>query len=153
MIRMLIFVIALSLSLQGCSGQKTENKTNTTENIPQTSIKVNKEYDKNGNVIRYDSTYSYYYSNIKNDSTKRDSIFELFKNKFNQKYFFSSEPYFNDFFFQDSLLKYDFYKKDFFTNRFRDNMRRMDSLFWNMDVMKDDFFNHQFPKNSISKKK
>jgi hypothetical protein len=80
---------------------------------PQTNIKVNKEYDKNGNIVRYDSTYSYYYSNIKNDTVKQDSIFNLFRNQFNQKYLFSNEPYFNNLFFEDSLLKYDFYKRVF----------------------------------------
>jgi hypothetical protein len=85
-----------------------------------------------------------YYSNIKNDTSLRDSIFHCFKNQFNQSYFFSNNPYFNDFIFQDSLLKYDFYKKDFFSNRFRDNMRRMDSLFWGTDSMKNNFFNQQF---------
>lgn len=145
MVRMFISIIALSLTLQGCNGQKAENKEQTVTNLPQTSIKVNKEYDKNGNVIRYDSAYSYYYSNIKNDTSKRDSIFELFKNQFNSNYFFSNKPYFNDFFFQDSLLKYDFYKQGFFTNRYRNNMSRMDSLFWNMDLVKDEFFRNQFP--------
>jgi len=153
MIRILISVIALSLTLQGCNGQKNDNKKQIDENQPQTNIKVNKEYDKNGNLVRYDSSYSYYYSNIKNDTAKRDSIFELFKNQFNHQYFFSNEAYFNDFFFQDSLLEYDFYKRDFFTNRFRNNMRRMDSLFWNMDVMKDEFFRNQTPNNNIIKKK
>lgn len=143
MIRTFITVIALSLTFLGCNGQKVENKKQPEANSPQTNINVKKEYDKNGNILSYDSTYSYYYSSIKNDTVKRDSIYELFKNQFNQKYFFSSEPYFHNFFFQDSLLKYDFYKKDFFTNRYRNNMSKMDSLFWNMDIMKNDFFNNQ----------
>lgn len=151
--RIITFAIALSLMLQGCNGQKKDQQKEQISGTPQTSIKVNKEYDKNGNIVRYDSTYSYYYSNIKNDTVKQDSIFNLFRNQFNQKYLFSNEPYFNNLFFQDSLLKYDFYKKDFFSNRFRDNMRKMDSLFWQMDVMKDDFFKHQVPQNNNSKKK
>lgn len=148
-----MFTIALSLMSQGCNGQKKEYQKDQSSGTPQTSIKVNKEYDKNGNIIRYDSTYSHYYSNVKNDKIKRDSIFSQFRNQLNQKYLFSNEPYFNDLFFQDSLLKYDFYKRDFFSNRFRDNMRKMDSLFLQMDAMKDDFFNHQFPEKDKSKKK
>jgi hypothetical protein len=38
---------------------------------------------------------------------------------------------------------YDFYKKDFFYDRFRNNMARMDSLFREMDIMKNDFFREQ----------
>ncbi len=56
-------------------------------------------------------------------------------------------------FFEDSLLKYDFYKKDFFYNRFRNNMERMDSLFRGMDEMKNDFFNKQLQSENKSKTK
>jgi hypothetical protein len=108
--------ILLTVTLIGCNGQKGKKEiADTTKvNVPKTDIRVNKEYDKNGNLIKYDSTYSYFYSNTKTNVGKRDSIFENFKNHFNQNNFFSNEPYFNDQFFQDSLLKYDFYKKDFF---------------------------------------
>ncbi len=148
--RLVVFVIALSLAFQGCNGQKKEENTTITKNAPQTEIKVNKEYDKNGNLVRFDSSYSYYYSNVAGDTVLQDSILNAFKAHFNQHYFFSNEPFFNDFFFQDSLLKYDFYKKDFFYNRFRDNMRRMDSLFWEMDKMKDDYFRNQFHQEKQS---
>jgi hypothetical protein len=140
-----LIAIALSFALISCSGQ-TNRKSETTSSTdkPQTNIKVDKQYDNKGNLIKYDSSYSTYYSNIKDDKNKRDSIFSSFKNQFNKKYFFSSDPYFNDFFFQDSLLKYDFYKKDFFLNRFRNNMRMMDSLFWGMDSLKNSYFGKQF---------
>jgi hypothetical protein len=145
MIRMDLITIALSVTLISCNGQtnkKSENDKSTDK--PQTNIKVDKQYDSNGNLIKYDSSYSYYYSNIKDDKNVRDSIFSNFKNQFNQKFFFSTDPYFNDFFFQDSLLKYDFYKKDFFLNRFRNNIKMMDSLFWGMDSLKNSFFGKQF---------
>jgi hypothetical protein len=145
MIRTGLIAIVLSLILHSCNGQINKEKNQDKNlNSPQTNIKVNKQYDKNGNLIRYDSTYSYYYSNIKNDTSLRDSIFNNFKSHFNQKYFFSDEPFFNHSFFEDSLLKYDFYKYDFFLNRFRRNMERMDSLFWGMDSVKNEFFNKQF---------
>jgi hypothetical protein len=139
----MLAVLAVSIALSGCNGQtmNKENKPKTT--VPQTNIKVNKEYDKNGNLIRFDSSYSSYYSNIKGDSVLKDSIFNNFKSRFNNSYFFSNQPYFKDFFFADSLLKYDFYKKDFFYNRFRQNIDRMDSLFRGMDIVKNDFFNSQ----------
>ena len=44
---------------------------------PQTSIKVDKKYDSKGNLIKYDSTYSYYYSNIKDNKNLEDSIFAI----------------------------------------------------------------------------
>jgi hypothetical protein len=140
-----LIAIALSVTLISCNGQTnklSENDTSTSR--PQTNIKVDKQYDSNGNLIKYDSSYSQYYSNIKDDKNRRDSIFSNFKNQFNRKYFFSNDPYFNDFFFQDSLLKYDFYRKDFFLNRFRNNMTMMDSLFRGMDSLKNSFFGKQF---------
>lgn len=143
--RIALFAIALSATLYSCNGQKGKTEeSNSGSNIPQTNIKVDKQYDKDGNIIKYDSTYSYYYSNVKSDTNLRDSILNNFKNKFNQRYFFSDDPFFNDLFFVDSLLMYDFYKKDFFLNRFRNNTRWMDSLFRNMDSLKNSFFNKQF---------
>jgi len=159
MIRLVIIAIALSMLINSCNGQKNEKDIKLNQNLPQTNIKVNKEYDEKGNIIKYDSTYSSYYSNIKGDTVLRDSIFNNFKTRFNQKYFFSTQPYFNDFFFEDSLLGYDFYKKDFFYNRFRNNTQLMDNLFHEMDSIKNSFYNQQFlipnkaPDNNKTKKK
>jgi hypothetical protein len=73
---------------------------NNNKECPQTEIKVNKEYDKNGNLVRFDSSYSYYYSNVAGDTVLQDSILNAFKAHFNQHYFFSNEPFFNDFSFR-----------------------------------------------------
>jgi hypothetical protein len=144
----MLAVLAISIALSGCNGQTMSKENKPKTPAPQTNIKVNKEYDKNGNLIRFDSSYSSYYSNIKGDSLRKDIIFNNLKSLFNNIYFFSNQPYFKDFFFADSLLKYDFYKKDFFYNRFRQNMERMDSLFRGMDIVKNDYFNKQTnPKN------
>ncbi len=145
--RILIITLAITMTLLSCNGQNKSTDKRQKENMPQTNIKVNKEYDKNGNLIKYDSTYSSYYSNIVSNSKLRDSIFNNFKSKFNQSYSFSNQPFFDKSFFEDSLLGYDFYKKDFFFQRFKNNMDRMDSLFREMDVMKNDFFNKQVIPN------
>ncbi|MFQ3578649.1 MAG: hypothetical protein SNJ71_00735 [Bacteroidales bacterium] len=148
-IKWIAMFIAFSLIFLSCNGQKTnKNITDTTlisGNQPRENIKVNKEYDKDGNLIRYDSTYTYYYSNIKGNKAVADSIFNNFRNMFENTYPFSTKPYFDNLFFQDSLLHYDFYKKDFFYNRFMQNMQRMDRLFWEMDSIKNKFFMEQFP--------
>ena len=146
MIRMDLIAIALSVALVGCNGQ-TGNYKNEGRKItgnPRTSIKVDKKYDDKGNLIKYDSTYSYYYSNLNDNKNLRDSIFNNFRNTLGKKYSFSRDRYFNSLFFEDSLLKYDFYRKDFFLNRFRSNMMQMDSLFRGMDSVKNEFFNKQF---------
>ena len=75
---------------------------------PQTKIIVNKEYDENGNLISFDSTYSYFYSNIQQDSLLGDSTFAQFKTDFCNSYLGNQKPLLNDLFFEDSLLYYDF---------------------------------------------
>lgn len=150
--RISLIVLAFILILSSCNGQTVKEKKEAIDkNMPKTDIKVNKEYDKDGNLIRYDSTYSSFYSNILNDTILGDSIFDNFKSQFNQSYFFSKKPYFNDFFFQDSLLKYDFYKNDFFSNRFRNNMQQMDKLFKEMDSIKNYYYQQQFPDQKSKK--
>jgi len=143
--RLGILTIVLSVALISCNGQnkKTDKKDELAGNMPQTNIKVDKKYDKDGNLVGYDSTYTSYYSNIQQDSVLTDSIFNNFRQVFNDKYDFSSDPFFNDLFFQDSLLKYDFYTEDFFTNRFKNNMLKMDKLFMDMDSIKNQFYNQQ----------
>ena len=155
--RVLIISVALLL-VAYIFGQKNENanKNSAKHNIPQTNIKVNKEYDKNGNIVKYDSTYTSYYSNMEGDSVLNDSLINNFKSFFNDKYFFSNEPFFNDYFFRDSVIRNDFQNKDFFYKEFRSNMEQMDKLFWDMDSVKNDFFDRQFkstvPQNPDSKK-
>ncbi len=141
--------IAVTLILNGCNGQEKQiknNKSSALKTAPKEDIKVNKEYDKDGNLIKYDSTYTYFYSNIENDTIAEDSIFTNFKNMFGLQYPFSYRPYFNDLFFEDSLMKYDFYKKDFFTERFMKNMEKTEKMFQEMDSIKNHFFNKQFQK-------
>lgn len=145
--RIWMLFIAVTLILSSCNGQekRIENDDlNALKNAPKEDIKVNKEYDEDGNLIRYDSTYTYFYSNIENDTIAEDSIFMNFKKLFEMQYPFSYKPYFNDFFFRDSLMKYDFYKNDFFTERFRQNLEHTEKIFQEMDSIKNHFFNEQF---------
>lgn len=49
-----------------------------TPNEPKEDIKVNREYDENGNVIRYDSTYSWSWSSTGDNGTFPDSVFQFY---------------------------------------------------------------------------
>jgi hypothetical protein len=156
----IIMFLAVSSIISGCNGQqsKTESRTisDTTivkNTLPKENVKVNRQYDKDGNLIRYDSVYTYYYSNINNNGPAEDSILANFKQMFEETYPFSSEPYFDNLFFEDSLMQYDFYKKNFFYDRFMNNMKLMDQLFWDMDSVKNKFFMEQFPPNDDKMKK
>lgn len=147
--QILLSLVLFAFALTSCNGQnndKTNNRDTTaiSQTKPKTDIKVNKEYDKDGNLVRFDSTYSYYYSNIENDTILADSIFNSFRKNFNEQFNFYNDPFFNELFFQDSLIKYDFYRKDFFDKRFRYNQEHINKLFFEMDSLKNLFFNKQF---------
>jgi hypothetical protein len=145
----LITISLLILTLISCIGQTKKTESQKDGNSPNTSINVKKIYDKNGNVVQYDSSYSSFYSSIKGNPHLRDSIFNNFRNDFNDKYFFSNEPFFKNFFFDDSAMNKDFFRNDFFFKHFRSDMARMDSLFQGMDSVKNDFFNKHLKPNVI----
>lgn len=144
-----LFILSIILMFCGCSKpnkQLNNEEITDKKSAPIEDIVVNKEYDEDGNIIRYDSTYSSFYSNIKGDKNAEDSILKNFKSLFEKKYPFSFNPSFNDFFYRDSLMKFDFYKKDFFINRFKQNEKWSEKLFQEMDSIKDKFFDEQFPE-------
>jgi hypothetical protein len=60
-------------------------QSNNSENLPKTKIDVQKKVDENGNIIRYDSTYSYSNSSFNNGflDYEIDSIFKEFNSRFN----------------------------------------------------------------------
>ena len=149
-----IFLAILGLlSLNSCKGQDKDQIEKNPDIQPKENVIVNKEYDENGNLIRYDSTYTYVYSNFDGDFAKRDSIFNSFRQRFNEVYDFSEDPFFEDLFFQDSLLQYDFYKDDFFLKRFQQNMKMMEQLFREMDSVKNQFYRDQWIEEKNKQKK
>lgn len=86
-----IFIISalfFNFSLTGCKSQTKDS----TIIKPKIAIKVNKQYDSNGNVISYDSTSSYTYS------SHGDSL--LFDNKI----FFNDDNFNRNLLFNDSLF-------------------------------------------------
>ncbi len=126
----IILGVLFLLSITGCTTEKIngqqEKEDSLLVNKPQTKIIVNKEYDESGNLVKFDSSYSYFYSNLQNDSTFGDSSYSLFQEDFFNSFPNIQKPFLNDIFFEDSLLNYDFYKDDFFSNRFRSNRIRFD---------------------------
>ena len=146
--QLMVLTIVVFLGYLNCNGQIADNGIDKGKNSPKKNIKVNKEYDDQGNLIRYDSTYSYSYSSMDNDSIPADSIFSMFRDHFNHQFGFSEDPFFKDFFFQDSLMKDDFFNDDFFMKRFRENMKQMDELFQEMDSVKNDFYKKNMNQGS-----
>jgi hypothetical protein len=138
--QIVMVVVAVFLGYLNCNGQIENNDTAKDKNNPKTNIKVNKEYDNQGNLIRYDSTYSYSYSNMDNDTVFNDSIFNIVRGHYIDHFLSSDDPFFKDFFFRDSLMKDDFFNDDFFMKRFKQNKEQMDNLFQEMDSVRNDFY-------------
>jgi len=141
--QIVMVAVAVFLGYLNCNGQITDNVTKNGKNNPKTDIKVNKEYDDQGNLIRYDSTYSYSYSNMDNDTIFNDSIFNIVRSHYIDHFLSSDDPFFKDFLFQDSVMNENFFDDNFFEKRFKENMRQMDNLFQEMDSVKNEFYKRQ----------
>lgn len=131
----LLFMIGL-LSVS-CKGQKKETKiVEAEENIdnivekPKGTWKVDKEFDENGNLIRYDSIYSWS-SNDKFEnlsSIDRDSLMQSFKSRFFTNFLGFENQGFETVFSQDSLFSKHFFTDDFFDSNFGNDFMDIDEL-------------------------
>lgn len=151
MIKLMLNTIFFSFILISCNGQNKLDKQG--ENLdtikPKINIKVQKKYDTEGNLISVDSTYSYFYSNIQNDSIQEKLIFDKFKFDFNNQFKSFDSIFMNDFFNETPPRIKDFYTDDFFQHNFKSQQKRIEKMFKEMDSLKNSFYNNQ---NEIFKK-
>jgi hypothetical protein len=158
--RLLIFSSLLFIVFS-CDSQnkKSEHnpKTVTSEKIvgvnPKIKTKVNKQYDAKGNLIKFDSTYSYFYTSKHRDSLKVtiDNVFNEFKTFYNDNLISGFNKQINEIFMSDSLFKYDFLNDDYFRKRFELNMNKMNKIFLEMDSMKVNYLKSAQPKKQVRK--
>jgi hypothetical protein len=163
-----LFLLAVFLiTFFSCKDQKDQNKA-TGQNAKTINfkgskdnskpiIKVNKQYDSNGNLIKYDSIYSFYHTSKGRDSVKiaLDSVFENFKSTYKNDFRNLLDKNFNELFLSDSLFKYDFPNEDYFKKRYELNTKKFDELFRKMDSLKLNFLNktNSEPPANIKRKK
>jgi len=141
----IMFTVFVSLMLVSCNGQnKLEKTTDKKDTIkPEIDINVHKEYDENGNLIRVDSTYTYFYSNIKNDSLLEKEIFDRFKLNF-KGHFKPIDSLFMEDFYKDEPFNLDnFYTDEFFKDNFKFHQKRIDDIFKQMDSLKNSFYKRE----------
>ncbi|WP_411767806.1 hypothetical protein [Winogradskyella sp. A3E31] len=142
-VMLFLFVAILATS---CNAQNSKDKSSKIEieknslNEPKGSWKVNKEVDKNGNIIRYDSIYTWSSSrDLK--SIDADSIFNKMQNRFSM---FQS-PRMYGFTEHDSIMKQffsdDFFKDNFFSSGSPSTFPNMDDMIKRMEAMREQFFN------------
>ena len=114
--------IIIALCITACNAQETAKKSGEqakikeeVKNMPKESWTVKKEVDDEGNIIGYDSTYSWSYTNTNGDSVSVDvdSVMRSFDRYFQQHFpsvFGRSLINPN---WDDSLFNNDFFQDDF----------------------------------------
>lgn len=131
----LLFIVGL-LSIS-CKGQENETKKAEKEayktdkvEVPKGSWKVDKEFDENGNLIRYDSIYSWSSNNTYDNLSlsDKDSLMHSFKSRFFSNYSGFKHQGFDDVFSQDSLFSKHFFNDDFFGSNFGKDFMDIDKL-------------------------
>jgi hypothetical protein len=153
--------LLLVLAISGCNSQvKEKNQTEKNENDntvvkPVEKWDVNKEYDEFGNLIKYDSIYSWSYSNIKGDRLKvnLDSIMDSFKAYFDKNPNFKLRDDFTYFPKNDSLFMSEFFKDDYFYRNWQTQHAELEKMIKRMDSSRNSFLKQLHPGLMESKDK
>ena len=138
MLFIIVPLLIVSCNAQTNRGKENKNtaQTDQLEGIqPKVDVKVNKEFDKNGNLIRYDSTYVWSYTNATGDSVEVniDSLMSEYK-PFMGSHLSGFYPHFkSDMFLNDSLFYHDFLNPDYFMQRWNHDMEQMNRMIRQMD--------------------
>ncbi|HQW42217.1 MAG TPA: hypothetical protein PK149_13670 [Flavobacteriales bacterium] len=150
----MVVAAATVLQLAACNAQDKptgtthqQDRTTLRVDTPEVDIKVNKQYDDQGNLIGFDSTYTSIYRGKVGDRAFMDSVFRDFQPGFRTRFPFLDDPGFNDLFFQDSLMHHDFFHDDFFRRRMELNERYMQRMMAHMDSVKNHVLNDQMQNN------
>lgn len=148
-----IVTILLVLLFIGCKGQEEEKlqekgkeKKDLTEK-PKQEWEVHREFDEQGNLIRYDSVFRYAFPNVEGDSVRvnLDSIMNSFRG-----YFDFHAPYkwnygFSYFPKTDSLFMKDFFKKDYFLDHWKRKPLDINEILRKMDSTRNSFLSKYHP--------
>lgn len=151
--RIVFFLILTFVFQQVILAQKSAS----VKKLPKEDIRVNKEFDENGNLIKFDSTYVYQWSSDSTFTNQMipDGFKHFFEDKFslfNDSAFFDDSFFgdFNDLFFnpfdmqRDSVMKKKFGQDPFHSFHFKnDSVRIFPKDF-------DEFFGQSIPHRSDS---
>jgi hypothetical protein len=161
-----VILMGLITVLTACKGNSDNNKL-LSQNIsktqkeqkdtinPDVDIKVNKTYDKNGNVVRFDSTYTYFYKSPEMDlkGISADSLFDKLSSPLNLDYNALMRKNMDSVFFNDTLMKYDFLNPNYFSKRFELNMPKFQNMFREMDSLKSRMLQKNYPQGHLKSNK
>ncbi|MDG1729451.1 MAG: hypothetical protein P8K68_07615 [Algibacter sp.] len=150
-------ILLLVLMFIGCNHQVKEKEVPEIDSYeiaqdhtavkPKEKWDVRKEYDEFGNLIKYDSIYSWSYSDIKGDSLRvnLDSIMDSF-----QRYLGDNMPntWNQDFSYfpkHDSLFMNDFFEDDYFFRNWQNQHSELESMIKHMDSTRNLFLKRFHP--------
>jgi hypothetical protein len=152
-------LVVLAVLMFNCKGQtakesadhkqvtlKSDSKSN-----PEVKVKVNKTYDDKGNIVRYDSVYSYVYKypngNVKEFNA--DSVINEFRRNISENFNTQIDrEFYNRIFPNDSLLSRDFNNNDFFVQQFKNESAQLERMMRELDSMKNVFLKNYYKAES-----
>ncbi len=137
--------------------EEVENKVEVTNEAPKGSWNVHREFDPAGNLIRYDSIYSWSSGADLNQLTTldRDSIIKSMQSKFyrNFSHFDFGDGRFESFFDEDSLFSKRFFNEDFFDSDFGKDFMDINKIHERMENMQKQFMDRYQPLIDPKKEK
>ena len=153
------FTMMLVLLVAACSGQeKQRDKSEEVQRAmkePKERTEVHREYDEFGNLIEYDSTYLWSYSNMAGDSIRvnLDSVMDAFRSHFENQIPYLGMQGFRYFPKHDSLLMNDFFDEDYYFKNWEDSHDDFEKMMHRMDSMRNSFLEELYPGLLESQKK
>ena len=144
----------MAVAITGCHAQEggmkkdfSSSQDTTTQSKPQASWKVNKRYDDNGNLIGYDSTYSWSYSSegAVSNNAEADSMMNVWSRQFDE----DMPSFFNHRFgaatWNDSLFSHGFTGPGELMQKWENNFFDMGKMMRQLDSLGNSFFDSDFP--------
>ncbi len=136
-------------SQQNKSKEESDKKEEVATETPKGSWKVNREFDEAGNLIRYDSIYSWSSGDDLEElaTFDRDSTLKSMQSRFYRNFsqFDFDEEGFGDLFAEDSLFTKRFFNDDFFENDFGKDFLDIDKMHERMEAMQKRFLDRYKP--------
>ncbi len=149
--------LAVVFSLTSCNAQEKKGNAensdaamknkNEGQNAPRGTWKVHKEVDENGNLVRYDSIYTYSYGNMNGKEIppqKLDSAMASFQKYMHQRMPQSFSQGMMNPLLSDSING-NFFEKGFFENNWEDFFPEMQLQLKRMDSLHQQFFQQAQP--------
>ena len=124
-----ILITLVSLLTISCNGQQDKTEKRTSE-PPKGTWKVDKEFDEQGRLIKYDSVYSWSSHETLKDLPfqDQDSILQQYRSNFMSHFSALNSTNFEDMFPQDSLFNNSVFNNEFFKDQFNRDFTSMEEL-------------------------